>query len=53
MFYRKWSEVDFNSKQITSNVLRVGAVEEEANDMQEVRASNPCKYGKLVSGELC
>ena len=34
--------------------MRDGAVEEEVNDMQEVRGSNPCKGGEITyfSGEL-
>ena len=47
MVYIKESEFYLNSKQICKDLVRIGAVEEEVADMQEVTGSNPCKDGNL------
>ena len=53
MFYIKESEFDLNSKQISKNLVRSGAVEKEVADInamkpcEKVRGLKPCKDGNL------
>ena len=48
MFYRKWNEFDLYSKQKYQTLVRAGAVEEEVDDLQQLRGSNPCKSGEIT-----